>query len=112
MFDISVLPIVIVVAILVIAAKAWLTVPQGFEYTLERFGRYKKTMEPGFHFITPLLLSGLAYSLGGIGEYLRQPVLIPGIIGPHDLFHVAVIAGIGLHWVFVYRCLAKTRGQE
>ena len=53
MFDISVLPIVIVVAILVIAAKAWLTVPQGFEYTLERFGRYKKTMEPGFHFITP-----------------------------------------------------------
>ena len=66
----------------------------------------------GFHFITPLLLSGLAYSLGGIGEYLRQPVLIPGIIGPHELFHVAVIAGIGLHWVFVYRCLEKTRGQE
>lgn len=53
MFDISVLPIVVVIAIVVIAAKAWLTVPQGFEYTLERFGRYKKTLEPGFHFITP-----------------------------------------------------------
>ena len=53
MWDISILPIVIVVAIVIIAAKAWLTVPQGFEYTLERFGRYKKTLEPGFHFITP-----------------------------------------------------------
>ena len=53
MFDISVLPVVVVIAIIIIAAKAWLTVPQGFQYTLERFGRYKKTMEPGFHFITP-----------------------------------------------------------
>ncbi len=61
----------------------------------------------GFHFITPLLLSGLAYSLGGIGEYFRQPVLIQGVIGPHELFHVAVIIGIGLHWRFVCRCLER-----
>jgi regulator of protease activity HflC (stomatin/prohibitin superfamily) len=47
------LPVIIVIALLVIASKAWLTVPQGFEYTLERFGRFKKTMEPGFHVITP-----------------------------------------------------------
>jgi regulator of protease activity HflC (stomatin/prohibitin superfamily) len=51
--SLSLLPIVIVIAILIIAAKAWLTVPQGYEYTLERFGRYKKTLEPGFHMITP-----------------------------------------------------------
>ena len=47
------LPIIILVAILIVAAKAWLTVPQGYEFTLERFGKYKKTMSPGFHFITP-----------------------------------------------------------
>jgi len=47
------LPIVILIALAVIASKAWLTVPQGFEYTLERFGRFKKTLEPGFHMITP-----------------------------------------------------------
>jgi regulator of protease activity HflC (stomatin/prohibitin superfamily) len=47
------LPVIIVIALLIIASKAWLTVPQGFEYTLERFGRFKKTMEPGFHVITP-----------------------------------------------------------
>ncbi len=53
LFSAGYLPIIILVAILIVAAKAWLTVPQGHEYTLERFGRYKKTMSPGFHFITP-----------------------------------------------------------
>jgi regulator of protease activity HflC (stomatin/prohibitin superfamily) len=53
----NVLPIVILVALLVIVSKAWLTVPQGFQYTLERFGRFKKTMEPGFHLITPFFES-------------------------------------------------------
>jgi len=52
-FSIGWLPIIIVIALVVVASKAWLTVPQGYEYTLERFGRYKKTMEPGFHLITP-----------------------------------------------------------
>jgi regulator of protease activity HflC (stomatin/prohibitin superfamily) len=52
-FDFSFLPIIFVVALVVLVSKAWLTVPQGFEYTLERFGRFKKTLEPGFHLITP-----------------------------------------------------------
>ena len=56
-YDFNVLPIVIVVALLVFASKAWLTVPQGFQFTLERFGRFKKTMEPGFHMITPFFES-------------------------------------------------------
>jgi regulator of protease activity HflC (stomatin/prohibitin superfamily) len=53
----NVLPIVMLVALLVFVSKAWLTVPQGFQYTLERFGRFKKTMEPGFHLITPFFES-------------------------------------------------------
>jgi len=24
--------------------------------------------------------------------------LIPGVIGPHELFHVAVLGGLGIHW--------------
>jgi len=55
MFDIGFLPIILLIAILVIASKAWLTVPQGYEYTLERFGRYKASMGPGFHFIVPFV---------------------------------------------------------
>ncbi len=45
----------IVIALIVIASKAFLTVPQGFQYTLERFGKYKKTMEPGFHILLPFI---------------------------------------------------------
>ncbi len=45
----------LVIAILVVASKAFLTVPQGFQYTLERFGKYKKTMEPGFHVLVPFI---------------------------------------------------------
>ncbi|MGH8308768.1 MAG: SPFH domain-containing protein [Steroidobacteraceae bacterium] len=55
MLDIALLPIIIVIALLIVAAKAWLTVPQGYEYTLERFGRFSKTLEPGFHFIMPFI---------------------------------------------------------
>jgi len=51
--NIGLLPIIIVVAIIIVAAKALITVPQGYEYTLEKFGRYKRTMDPGLHFITP-----------------------------------------------------------
>jgi regulator of protease activity HflC (stomatin/prohibitin superfamily) len=30
-------------------------VPQGFQFTLERFGRFRKVMEPGFHVLIPLV---------------------------------------------------------
>jgi regulator of protease activity HflC (stomatin/prohibitin superfamily) len=30
------------------------TVPQGYEYTVERFGEYTKTLRPGLHFIIPV----------------------------------------------------------
>lgn len=35
--------------------SAVVTVGQGFEYTVERFGRYTKTLLPGFHFIVPFI---------------------------------------------------------
>ncbi len=62
----------------------------------------------GWSFAKPLLYSGLAYSLGGITEHFGWPILIPGIIGPHEIFHLVVIAGIGIHWYFIYQCLDKT----
>ena len=51
--NIGYLPIIILVAIVIVAAKPLVTVPQGYEYTLEKFGRYKRTLEPGLHFIMP-----------------------------------------------------------
>ena len=49
--------LIIVVALLALASRAFLTVPQGYQYTLERFGRFKKVMEPGFHVLLPVIES-------------------------------------------------------
>ena len=31
------------------------TVPQGYEYTVERFGKYSRTLKPGLSFLIPFL---------------------------------------------------------
>src|SRR5260221_3509058 len=70
--DFSFLPIIIVIAVLVFLSKAWLTVPQGFQYTLERFGRFKKTLEPGFHLITPFF-EGVGRRMNMMEQVLDVP---------------------------------------
>ena len=44
--------LVLAVVIILGAVKA---VPQGWEYTIERFGRYIRTLRPGFHMIIPVV---------------------------------------------------------
>ena len=56
----------------------------------------------GFEFIRPILWGGIAYSVGGILEALRWPVLVPGVIQWHEIFHVAVLIGLAFHWAFIY----------
>jgi channel protein (hemolysin III family) len=60
-------------------------------------------MRYGRAFVQPLLWGGIAYTVGALLEFLSWPELIAGVMGPHELFHVAVLCGIGLHWVFVWR---------
>lgn len=55
----------------------------------------------GWRFVRPAVLSGGAYTLGAIVLILHSPVLISGVIGPHEIWHVAVLTGIGLQWYFV-----------
>lgn len=55
----------------------------------------------GLTFVRPLLYGALAYTFGAVLEFLRWPVLIEGVLGPHELFHLAVLAGLGWHWSFV-----------
>lgn len=43
--------VVFAVVLIVLTVKQ---VPQGYHWTLERFGRYTRTMEPGLNFITPV----------------------------------------------------------
>jgi len=45
----------------------------------------------------PLLTGGLVYTAGAIADYVGHPVLFPGVVAAHELFHVAVIVGALLH---------------
>lgn len=56
----------------------------------------------GYEFIRPILWGGIAYSVGAILEALRWPVVIPGVIQWHEIFHVAVLIGLTFHWAFNY----------
>jgi len=47
--------IVVAVLGLTVVRTSVIIVRQGFEYTLERFGRYAKTLRPGFHFVLPFI---------------------------------------------------------
>ena len=44
--------LVLAIALVVLGAKR---VPQGMEYTVERFGRYTKTLRPGLNLIVPVI---------------------------------------------------------
>jgi channel protein (hemolysin III family) len=59
----------------------------------------------GGRFVLPLAWGGLAYTVGAVLDSVGWPVLVPGVVGSHELFHVAVLAGAGFHWQFVYRAL-------
>ena len=47
--------IFLVVLAVVLIFKGVKTVPQGYEWTIERFGRYTHTMSPGLHIIVPFI---------------------------------------------------------
>ena len=44
-----------VILALIIVKASVVIVPQGFEFTVERFGRYTKTLKPGLAFIIPMV---------------------------------------------------------
>ena len=63
----------------------------------------------GLRFVLPLVWGALAYTLGALADHLRWPVLIPDIVGPHEVFHIAVLAGIAFHWSFILAIAAEGR---
>ena len=45
--------ILIVIGIIILVIKTLVIVPQGFEYTRERLGKFSETMPPGPHWLIP-----------------------------------------------------------
>lgn len=63
----------------------------------------------GLRFIEPVVLGGICYTIGGLLNLFRTPTMVPGVIGPHEIWHFFVIAALGFHWHFAYQ-IAK--GEE
>jgi regulator of protease activity HflC (stomatin/prohibitin superfamily) len=51
----GIIVLVLLVVALVVTFSAIKTVPQGFEYTVQRFGRYTRTLKPGIAILTPFV---------------------------------------------------------
>jgi regulator of protease activity HflC (stomatin/prohibitin superfamily) len=49
------LPIVVVVVAVIVLYKLVRIVPQGYELTVERWGKYTHTLTPGFHLLIPIM---------------------------------------------------------
>jgi regulator of protease activity HflC (stomatin/prohibitin superfamily) len=45
----------VLVVVFVVIARGVRTVPQGYQWTIERFGRYRITLLPGLHLINPFI---------------------------------------------------------
>jgi channel protein (hemolysin III family) len=52
-----------------------------------------------------LALGGLAYTLGAIIDWIALPVLIPGFLKAHEIFHFAVLLGVTFLWIFLIRSI-------
>lgn len=71
------------------------------------FSGYLVVTEYGYKFIKPLLYGALSYTIGAIIDYLRWPVIIEGVAGPHEIFHIFVIMGVFFHFRFIYSFASK-----
>ncbi len=69
-FDIVVIALVLFVILVLFAGIK--TVPQGFRYTIERFGRYTRTLEPGLNLIVPFI-----ESIGARMNVMEQVLDVP-----------------------------------
>ena len=61
----------------------------------------------GFAFIRPLVIGGICYTAGAIIEYRHTLIILPGILGPHEILHIAVLAGIGFQWWFIIKAMER-----
>jgi regulator of protease activity HflC (stomatin/prohibitin superfamily) len=55
MFGFDILVIAIVILIVLVLFAGIKTVPQGYNYTVERFGRFTGTLKPGLNLIVPFI---------------------------------------------------------
>lgn len=69
-FDIFLIGLVLLVVLIFFAGVK--TVPQGYNFTVERFGKYRKTLTPGLNFIIPFI-DRIGHKLNMMEQVLDVP---------------------------------------
>ena len=64
--------LVVIAVVVIVLAKLVRIVPQGYEWTVERFGRYTRTLTPGLHFLIPFI-----YNIGRKMNMMEQVLDVP-----------------------------------
>ncbi|RNF85971.1 SPFH domain-containing protein [Montanilutibacter psychrotolerans] len=68
----SMLAFVLLVAGVIVLFKAVRMVPQGFQWTVEAFGKYTHTLTPGLHFLVPIY-QGIGRKINMMEQVLEVP---------------------------------------
>jgi hemolysin III len=53
--------------------------------------------------LLPIVVGGLSYSVGAVLNLLHWPVIVPGAVGAHEIFHFFVLAGSLAHYRFIFK---------
>ena len=69
-FDIAVIVLVVLVVLIILAGVK--TVPQGFNFTVERFGKYTRTLMPGLNIIVPFI-DRIGHKINMMEQVLEVP---------------------------------------
>ena len=61
--------------------------------------------------LRPIVTGGALYSVGALCHVLGWPVIWPGLVGGHEIFHLFVVAGSAVHYHFML-CVIATWDRE
>ena len=68
----SILALIVVLVVIIVIVKLVRIVPQGYEWTVECFGKYTTTLTPGLHFLVPFM-----YDIGRKINMMEQVLDVP-----------------------------------
>ena len=61
----------------------------------------------GVRVVWLLFVCGGVYIGGAMCFLFRAPVVLPGVLGHHEIWHLAVVAGATCHWIWVFGITGK-----
>jgi hemolysin III len=62
--------------------------------------------------LRPLWIGGLCYTAGAVLNSLHWPVLVPGVVEAHEVFHLFVMAGTACHYWFMVGAVLPYQAVE